>query len=353
MILFKKSTYTVFTYVLLVFLFQSCGSGEKKQEKQFSISIDGGSTRLSSGSILQLNVSATSEKQIDSVVAFIAGSRLTTDISSASQISIQLPNSLLGRHTISTSLFSGETSEHTSFQITIVSDIIPKQTQARVISMFNHDPEAYTQGLEYKNGYFYESTGLYGKSTIRKVEAKTGNVVLSKHIPETMFGEGLTIVGDSIFQLTWREQIGYIYTKKTLEKIGEFSYNTEGWGLCFDGEHLIMTDGSEYLYFHTLPPEFRRVKQIPVYDNNGPVRKLNELEYINGYVYANIYTTDYIVKIDPTTGKIHQRIDLSNILPVHFKHDAIDVLNGIAYDRKNNRIFVTGKNWPKLFEVEF
>jgi glutaminyl-peptide cyclotransferase len=349
MIFCKKIPFYLF---ILFALFTGCVES-KKQTKIFSISLQENHSRVVTGTELLFNYTTRQNVHIDSIQAFANGTQLTYHIQENSSISLSIPSTIIGRQSISLNLFFEENTENFTFQVTVFSDITPERRRARVIGMHNHDIEAYTQGLEFYNGILYESTGLYGKSTIRKVDLETGNVILSKDIPAHMFGEGLTIVGDTLFQLTWKEQTGFMYKAHTLEKIGEFQYNTEGWGLCYNGEHLIMTDGSEYLYFHSLPPAFLRVQQIPVYDNMGPVRNLNELEYIDGYVYANVYTTDEIVKIDPKTGKVHQRIDLSGILPHHMRHENIDVLNGIAYDRKNNRIFVTGKNWPKLFEVEF
>lgn len=330
--------------------FISCNQTTKTQEKVFVLSPTKGSTRVPAGSAMEFMYNA--KKQADSITAYIGKQPLLVTYTNTNDFAITMPTNILGSQTVLCSLFYDGLVEHHTVYVTLLSDIIPTQTQVSNIKAFNHDKTAYTQGLEYHDGILYESTGLYGESTIRKVDLNTGNVLQSKKLPETVFGEGLTLVGDTLFQLTWKSQKGFMYSKHDLSEIGQFSYPTEGWGLAYDGEYLIMTDGSEYLYFYSLP-HFTKITQIPVYDNQGAVRQLNELEYIDGFLYANIYTTDDIVKIDPKTGKIHQRISLSALLPPQYHHDEIDVLNGIAYDKENNRIFVTGKNWPKLFEVKF
>lgn len=334
----------------LVFVLVSCTQSNTTKEKNFSLTITHGRTRVPAES--RIEFSYNSKVQVDSITAHMGKISLQIEYGNDDVFFVQLPSDMLGSQTILCALFYNGDVEHHSVYITVLSDILPVIAQGSQIQMFNHDNTAYTQGLEYHDGILYESTGQYGESTIRKVNLETGAVLQSKQLPETMFGEGLTLVGDTIFQITWKSQTGFLYSKHDLSEIGKFSYATEGWGLCYDGEYLIMTDGSEYLYFYSLP-HITKVKQIPVYDNRGAVRQLNELEYINGFVYANIYTSDEIVKIDPKTGKVHQRIDFSGLLPPHFYHDNIDVFNGIAYDKENNRIFVTGKNWPKLFEVKF
>ncbi|MCX8172544.1 MAG: glutaminyl-peptide cyclotransferase [Archaeoglobaceae archaeon] len=218
----------------------------------------------------------------------------------------------------------------------------------RVIKKYPHDAEAFTQGLVYENGYLYESTGLYGKSTLRKVELETGKVIKLQKLPANYFGEGIAIVGDKIFQLTWRERKALVYDKNTFELLKEFSYATEGWGLTFDGRWLIMSDGSQYLYFID-PETFNVIKKIEVLDKE-PVKRLNELEYVEGLIYANVWMDNRIAIIDPENGKVLAWIDLSGIYTE--KREPEDVLNGIAYDSEKKRLFVTGKRWLWIFEIE-
>ncbi|MEM4541088.1 MAG: glutaminyl-peptide cyclotransferase [Archaeoglobaceae archaeon] len=224
----------------------------------------------------------------------------------------------------------------------------PRLYSYRVVKIYPHDPNAFTQGLVYEDGYLYESTGLYGFSTLRKVELETGKVVQLRELPPNCFGEGIAIIGDRIIQLTWREHGAFIYDKNTFEVIGEFSYSTEGWGLTFDGQRLIMSDGSASLYFLD-PKTFQIVAKVEVHDEK-PVSRLNELEFVEGLIYANVWMEDRIAIIEPETGKVVGWIDLSGIYKD--KRDINDVLNGIAYDAGSKRLFVTGKRWSQLFEIE-
>jgi glutamine cyclotransferase len=220
-----------------------------------------------------------------------------------------------------------------------------------IIEQFPHDPHAFTQGFVYSDGFFYEGTGLYGQSSLRKVTPENGEVIKKRELTENLFGEGIAVYQGKIIQLTWRENLGLVYDRESFAVLEVFSYPTEGWGLTHDGKHLIMSDGSSTLTF--LDPEtFAPVRRIEVTSSRGPVENLNELEYIKGEIYANIWLTDYIVRIDPQTGRVTGWIDLSGLLPPDTVRGAVDVLNGIAYDYKQDRIFVTGKLWPFVFEIQ-
>ena len=220
-----------------------------------------------------------------------------------------------------------------------------------IVNQFPHDAEAFTQGLVYENGWLYESTGLYGRSSLRRVDLETGEVVQIHTLPDQYFGEGLTIWQDRIIQLTWRENTGFIYEKESFDLLDTFTYPTEGWGLTHDGEQLIMSDGSDTLYFLD-PDTFVENGRIQVRDERGnPVVRLNEMAHIEGEVYANVWMTNRIVRIDPATGYVTGWIDLSGILDGVPLTGPVDVLNGVAYDAENGRIFVTGKLYPRLFEI--
>ncbi len=220
----------------------------------------------------------------------------------------------------------------------------------RVVNTYPHDPQAFTQGLEYYNGYLYESTGLEGQSTLRKVELRTGRVLQRHRLLPEIFAEGITIFGNRIYQLTWRNGICFVYDRDTFRVESEFRYSGEGWGLTNDGTYLIMSDGSDTLVFRD-PATFGVVRRLKVHANGVPVRDLNELEYIEGEIWANVWQTDLIARISPQTGEVVAWVDLSGLLPEADRRNA-DVLNGIAYDKQNKRIFVTGKLWNKLFEIE-
>ncbi len=217
-----------------------------------------------------------------------------------------------------------------------------------IVNTYPHDTGAFTEGLVYDGGYLYESTGLYGSSTLRRVDLETGTVLKSLALPNQYFGEGLAVIGDEIIQLTWRSNVGFVYNKESFALIREFTYPSEGWGLTYDGSRLIMSDGSSNLYFLD-PTTFARLGQITVFDMN-PVSNLNELEYIKGKVYANVFGEDKIAVIDPKTGKVEAWIDLSSLPGPKSIPD--DVLNGIAYDSVSDRLFVTGKMWPNLYEIK-
>jgi len=230
------------------------------------------------------------------------------------------------------------------------SDIIPVYTYS-VVNVYPHDKSAFTQGLVFEDGVLYEGTGLYGRSTLRRVELETGDIMQIYVLPAQYFGEGVTIYGSKIIQLTWQSNVGFIYDKDSFELLQEFDYPTEGWGITYDGERLIMSDGTSILYF--LDPEtLEEIGRIEVYDNDGPVTRLNELEYVQGEIYANVWRMDHIATIAPQTGKVIGWIELEGLLGTEDYTEPIDVLNGIAYDAENDRLFVTGKLWPKLFEIE-
>ena len=228
--------------------------------------------------------------------------------------------------------------------------IAPRYTY-ETMNTYPHDRQAFTQGLLFADGFLYEGTGLYGASTLRKVALESGEVLQLRELPEQFFGEGLTLMGDRLIQLTWQSRVGFVYDRESFELMRQFNYPTEGWGLTHDGRQLIMSDGSATLFF--LDPEtFAEIGRVEVRDHRGPVKRLNELEYVGGEIYANIWTTDYIARIAPQTGRVVGWIDLHGLLSPPERGTRVDVLNGIAYDEKNDRLFVTGKWWPSLFEIK-
>jgi glutamine cyclotransferase len=219
-----------------------------------------------------------------------------------------------------------------------------------VVHTFQHDPNAFTQGLVFHEGNFLESTGEVGASSLRRVEVDTGKVLQRVEVPPPYFAEGLTILKGKIYQLTWQHQLGFIYDALTFEKTGQFNYTGEGWGLANDGQSLILSDGTNRIRF--LDPEsFKVTKTIAVLDGHTPVAELNELEFVQGEIYANIWHADRIARIDPQTGKVVGWINLAGLLAAGDVQDEEAVLNGIAYDNTSGRLFVTGKLWPKLFEI--
>ena len=220
----------------------------------------------------------------------------------------------------------------------------------RVVKAYPHDSQAFTQGLIYLDGYLYESTGLNGHSTLREVDLESGRVLREVDVPQQYFAEGLTNWGSTLIQLTWKKNVAFVYDRATFRLLKTFHYPWEGWGLTQDGKHLIMSDGSETIHFLD-PDTFKQVRKIRVTDRGKPVQNLNELEYIHGEIYANVWMSNRIARISPSTGKVLSWIDLSGILPSVEVTGEGAVLNGIAYDAAHNRLFVTGKDWPRLFEI--
>ncbi len=220
----------------------------------------------------------------------------------------------------------------------------------RVVASFPHDPAAFIQGLQWVDGEFIEGTGLVGRSSLRRVDPATGAIKQQIDLDPQVFGEGVAVVGDRIYQLTWQNHIGYVYNLATFQLERTWEYPTEGWGLTYDGKSLVMSDGSATLFFVD-PETLTTVSQVTVTDGGTPVVRLNELEYIDGVVFANIWQTNTIVRIDPATGQVLARLDFAGLLP-DAQHAGADVLNGIAYVAADRRLFVTGKLWPTLFEVQ-
>lgn len=247
----------------------------------------------------------------------------------------------------------------TAMLLTNVADFTSAQPQAgsapvlgyQIQRVYPHDPTAFTQGLEYADGFLYEGTGLNGRSSIRKVRLETGEVVQKRDIPSQYFGEGITIWESNLIQLTWTSQVALVYDKRTFDPRRRMTYIGEGWGLTHDKTHLIMSDGTNRLRLLD-PATFAERRRVAVTDNGVAVRHLNELEYVRGQIFANVWLTDRIARIDPATGHVIGWIALGGLLSAadHVSHDA--VLNGIAYDEQRDRLFVTGKLWPKLFEIK-
>lgn len=219
-----------------------------------------------------------------------------------------------------------------------------------VVRSYPHDHDAFTQGLVYRDGFLYEGTGLNGRSTIRKVKLETGEVLQSKAIDQQYFGEGITDWKGSLIELTWQSEVAFVYDIKTFERTGTFSYKGEGWGLTHDDARLIMSDGTAQLRFLD-PATFQERGRITVHDQNGPVAELNELEYVKGEIFANVWQTERIARIAPADGHVTGWIDLSGLLPAS-ERGGTDVMNGIAYDAAHDRLFVTGKLWPRIFEIK-
>jgi glutamine cyclotransferase len=221
----------------------------------------------------------------------------------------------------------------------------------KIVNTYPHDPQAFTQGLVFDDGILYESTGLLGRSSVRKVDLKTGAILQIYRLPAQLFGEGITVFGERLIQLTWRAGVGLVYDKQSFRLLEEFRYEGEGWGLTHDGRRLIMSDGTATL--RLLDPEtYGEIGRLTVFDGNGPVVGVNELDYVRGEILANVWPTSRIVRIDPATGRILAWIDLETLSRRNAAFNTDAVLNGIAYEPRGDRLFVTGKLWPNLYEIK-
>ncbi|SEN66474.1 Glutamine cyclotransferase [bacterium A37T11] len=338
--------------VAVVSSIAGCNTQRKATELNFKTPEAGTLIKKGDKVAVQMNF-PTSDTGIDSVV-YLLDNRVIASKKDITPVSFPTDSLNLGSRSITTRLYQGGKQQEAFSNIVLVSPKAPEQFSFSVVKTYPHDTSAFTQGLEYHDGIFYESTGLLGESSLRKVSVNDGKVLKKIDLPKDIFGEGLAVLpNNTIVMLTWRNGKGFVYDKNTFEKRSEFPFQAskEGWGLCFDGTRLIKSDGTNCLYFlnkETCAEE----GYIEVYNDKGPVDSLNELEYINGLVYANVYQQDIIVVIDPKTGEVLRELNLIGLLPQKDHFDDTDYLNGIAYDAAGKRLFVTGKKWDSLFEIK-
>lgn len=337
----------------VIILFGSCNETVVNSAVSFKHPEQGQSFGL--GDEVKVELDLPKGEVITSATYLLDGKTIETK-SNAEPLVLKTEGLAVGYKIITAITENGTKKDTTTINIVLNSGRKPEQLGYKVVNIFPHDTSSYTQGLEYHEGRLLESTGLAGQSTLRWVNLQTGKSIQQVSIDKQYFGEGVALVGNRIAMLTWKGNMGFVYDAKTLEQTGSFPYQSsrEGWGLCFDGTQLIKSDGTNRLYFLN-KDNFNEESVIDVYDNKGPVNSINELEYIDGKVYANIYMTDVIVVIDPKSGIVEKSIDLSGLLAKGYSRKStdtnIDVLNGIAWDKKGKRLFVTGKKWPKLFEI--
>ncbi|MFZ2287213.1 MAG: glutaminyl-peptide cyclotransferase [Bacteroidales bacterium] len=292
---------------------------------------------------------AAGQTKVDSVQLWVGGTPAKTVFTLPATVELE-PAGKTGRLSLRAVAYSAATRPQTvALFITSLSDISPVTYRYRVIKSYPHDRRAYTQGLVYDNGIFFESTGQQGESSLRKVEIETGRVLSQVNLDGSLFGEGVALLGDRIYQLTWTTKVGFVYEKETLKQVNRIYYQTQGWGLTTMDDRLVMSDGTNVIWF--LDPDFNVLSSVEVWDNKGMVDNLNELEIIDGELWANIWQTDRIARIDPLSGKVLAYVELNNLLPRDSRSQETDVLNGIAWDADKRRLFVTGKYWPLLFEI--
>jgi len=334
-------------YVILSgFFILSCGSNNGKKKSDFAIKTNAKGNNVTLGDTLSVTISNPKNYEITEVSFKLSGNSIAEK-----EI---MDSEKLGKQRIEATIRYNDIEETIKKDIVILNNAKPKVYDYKIINEYPHDITSYTQGLEFHNGQLYESTGQYKESKLRITDYKTGSVVKNVNLADNYFAEGITIVNNKLYQLTWREKIGFVYNTETLEKEGSFKYghSKEGWGLAHDENKTIyQSDGTEYIY--QLSPENLTVQdKIQVYTNKGKIIGINELEWVNGKIYANRYQKDGVAIINPQNGAVEGVIDFSPLKKLVKKHDKLDVLNGIAHNPETNTLFVTGKKWDKLFEVE-
>lgn len=351
----KNSFLPVALIFILFISFFSCSNKPKRSRKPVSaISISPGTRNYLFGQTVSIQVK-TKVKNGELASASLYHNGRFLKKSTELEFSVEnIRLDRLGRNSFQVSAIKKDSvSNSRTITINVVSDITPEKYTYQIENNYPHNTRFFTQGLEFHEGFLYEGTGEKGSSGLFKVDLPTGNILQKHLLNKEYFGEGITILGQKIYQLTYRAQKGFIYNLSDFALLDSFTFKSkEGWGLTNDGQYLIMSNGTRELIW--LDPEnFSEVKKIEVANNQGIINNLNELEYINGSIYANVYTTNLIIEIDPETGKVLSEIDLKGIIDLYQTGtDEIDYLNGIAWDGENDRLFITGKWWPRLFEIK-
>ncbi|WP_418513398.1 glutaminyl-peptide cyclotransferase [Corallibacter sp.] len=333
------------TIIFLNVLIVSCGSSASQKKNSLTIKTNANGKAISVNNTLELDITNPKNYELGTARYSIDGKSISNKV--------DLKDFKLGAHAVSATLTIDGEEQTIVDTITILNNTTPKIYSYKIINEYPHDITSYTQGLEFYNGELYESTGQYNESKLRKVDYKTGEILKNTNLPNEYFGEGLTILNDKVYQLTWRSGTGFVYDVNTFEKTGSFKFgeSKEGWGICNDKKTLYKSDGTEKIW--TLNPEtLVEEDYIQAYHNKGKVVELNELEWVNGKIYANRYQKNGVAIINPKNGAVEGVIDFSPLHKLVTQHPKLDVLNGIAYNPETNTLFVTGKRWDKLFEVE-
>lgn len=347
--------YNIFIITFLSLTIFACGGEKKSTLPLFSLKIDGKSEKFPLNTALKAHVSNNETQVIASIEFSINDQKLINMSKDLLLLETTIPeNSLLGKHVLKATIIYGDgKTKEVSDQLTVLSNMTPKIYTYKIINTFPHDIKAYTQGLEFFRDTLFESTGQRGQSSLRKVDYKTGSVYQKVDLDPKYFGEGITVLNDKLYMLTWQGNTGFVYDPDNLERLDTFTYqkSKEGWGLCNDGENLFKSDGTEKIWILD-PTTLKEQYAIQVCDNKSTYVKANELEYIDGKIFANSYQKPSMMIINPKNGALEGIIDFRGLKEKVTNHTAIDVFNGIAYNSKTNTYFVTGKYWDKLFEVE-
>lgn len=346
---FGMKIYNILALTLLTVLLASCGSSSEKEKDLFTLKIKNPKKTYTPKDIVSVNLVNKKNLETDSIVYFLNKDRIEIN-----QNSFPLSNQKLGERTLTAKIYGDGKEYEATTNLTILASEKPKLYTYKILETYPHDIEAYTQGLEFENDTLYESTGLHKHSSLRKTNYKTGEVLKKVDLADTYFGEGITILNNKIYQLTWQENTGFIYNLNTMEQTGTFVYgeSREGWGLCHDPQkNIYKSDGTDRIWIlnsNTLAEK----DYIEIFTNTSKIKSVNELEWVDGKIYANVYEQGSIAIIDPTNGAVEGVINLTDLKDKVTQHPKLNVLNGIAYKGEPNILYITGKNWDKLFKIE-
>lgn len=337
--------------ILLAISIAGCGDSQKDKENYFSFDEGNLKPMYQATDKVDLTLVNNKNKTIDSVAYFVNDKRISS-VKGSVKFTLDLSGKKLGYQNVKALVYFEGDTVSTKTRVEVASGIVPKLLKYTVVNTYNHDVNAFTEGFEFFRDTLIESTGQNGKSYFAKIDYKTGKVYKKVDIDQQYFGEGITVINNKIYQLTWQNETGFIYDVNTLKKLKTFTFDkkVEGWGMTNDGKNIYHSDGTEKIW--TMDPETQKLTDfINVYTNDSKIKAVNELEWINGKIYGNIWQKDAIAIINPQTGAVEGVLDLT-ALKAKITNSGADVLNGIAYNKKTNTIFVTGKNWNKTFELK-
>lgn len=343
--------YNFLTVILLGITLIGCGDTKKGENSLFNIDDSAFPAHFLPQEAVSIAILNPNSKEIDSIAYFVNDKKVGST-KGAEKFKFELKDQKLGYQYLKATVYFGSDSSDATKRIELVSSVEPKLLKYKVVNTYPHDTKAFTEGLEFHDDVLFESTGQKGDSYIRSVDYKTGKVIKQVDLDKQYFGEGITFINGKLFQLTWQEKTGFIYDAKTLKLEKTFTYDREieGWGMTNDGKYIYRSDGTEKIW--RMDPETQKlIDYVNVYSGTSKIKVLNELEYINGKLYANVWQKDAIAVINPATGAVEGILNMSDLRKSMKDITSEDVLNGIAYNPKTKTIFVTGKNWSKLFEI--
>jgi glutamine cyclotransferase len=338
--------------ILLGVILSNCGGTKKENNTLFTFDTTQFKAQYQPQESIELNLLNPNSKEVDSVVYFVNDAKIGS-AKGLGKLSFELKNQKLGYQNLKAIIYyEGENTEATD-RVELVSNVEPKLLKYTIMKTYPHDTTSYTEGLEFYKDTLYESTGQKGASYFRKYDYKTGKIYHQTDLESNYFGEGITIVNNKLYQLTWQEKTGFIYNATTLKLEKTFTYkkDIEGWGMTNDGKYIYQTDGTEKIWKMN-PATLEMIDYINVYSGNAKIKSINELEWINGKIYSNVYQKDAIAVINPVNGAVEGILNLTDLKSKITQLPNTDVLNGIAYNPRTKTIFVTGKNWDKLFEIK-